>query len=229
MKLSELRAEIARSVRDESSKTFDVDDLNDIVNEALTEVSLAAPHMFQEDVALVANTLGYIVQAADFPTGNADIDLVQVEIWDTTQTPNQPIKFMQAASAQPISGTTDAGWRMWNGLLEIDWNTWHAFIQDQETTRVMRVWGYAPWPPMDTTNDNAIVPVSGSLLQALLICARFLAFERLMSSRALFTQWQTQANNTDVSLAGLNAIFTTAQERWKRKQRQIYITRQAPG
>lgn len=229
MKLSDLRAEIARSVRDESSKTFDVDDLNDIVTEGLTEVGLAAPHMFQEDITPTANTLAYVVQSADFADGSPDIDLMSVEVWDTTQTPNQPIKFMQAASSQPISGTSDAGWRMWNGTLEIDWNSWHAWLEDHETERVIRVWGYAPWPPIDTTDDNAIVPVSGSLLQALLICARFLAFERLMSSRALFTQWQTAANNTDVSLAGLNAIFTTAQERWKRKQRQIYVTRQAPG
>lgn len=73
--------------------------------------------------------------------------------------------------------------------------------------------------------DGIIVPLSSALTAALVAYARKEGMERLNMSRELFTQWQTQSNNSDVSPAALMNALTLARDEWRRLSRKLVVLR----
>ena len=58
--------------------------------------------------------------------------------------------------------------------------------------------------------------------------ARWAGFRALDSDRTLYQQWQTQANNSDVSPTQLNQMVGMAESEWDQLRRKVMILRHPP-
>lgn len=76
--------------------------------------------------------------------------------------------------------------------------------------------------------DADVIPFTAGVEEALVIYCYIEALRRLIGNRALFTQWQTRSNNTDVTPAALMNDLNIAQEEWRRKSRAILVLRETP-
>ena len=221
---SELKTVVARRLRDTSNSTFSTTDLGDFINSAISEIGRLAPSRFQEDITPVADTFSYPLNFDAFAGVEVpEIELVRVEVWDASASPQKPIMLVQPQSAQPIN-YSNAGWVNWGGRLEIPYRTVNFLDVD---SHLIRVWGYSPYVSM--VADGDVIPVSAELQDAIILWCRIEAMRALLDNRVLFKQWQTQSNNSDVSPAMLGSDLNSALEEWRRKSKAIFVLREAPG
>lgn len=218
----ELRSKIARAIQDPDNGTFSDETIKDVVSSVWADLGRAAPQQFQEDITPVANTLAYDLRSDVFADPNPDVELRNVEIWDTTSTPNTAAYWVTPKKAHPNDlAHSQAGWEVWNGTLYLP-NRYVGLMDP--TVHAIRVWGYSPWvmPILDADT----MPFPHSYEEALVVGANVGILRRLTSNRALFTQWQTRSNNTDVSMASLMNDLEAAKDEWRRLTRAIQVARE---
>lgn len=220
-----LKTAVARSIGDPDAKTFSTDDIADMVNVALAEIGRIAPSRFQEDVTPVADTLEYTLGYTTFGVAVPEIEVRKVEVWDGSTTPATKLVLVDPADAE-YTHDSDAGWKVWDGVLELPRALVVDTITGHEADYLIRVWGYCPYVPL--SGDADVVSVSNEREWALRARARVEGLQRLADDRALFTQWQTRSGNTDTSFAGLLNSLNLAQEAWRRQSRAIAVLREAP-
>lgn len=216
---SSLQATVAADLRDPSNLTFDVATIQSFIQQGLAAVSRFAPQQFQEDLTPVDGQLTYQLRSALFSAPVPEIRLVRVEVWRGT--PSRFAFKIKAKSGQPTRDS-NAGWEVWNGTLEIP-SVIEPYI---ETTDIIRVWGYSPYPPV--VNDTDLVNLSNELELALRTYCIVESLRTLVNSRVLFKQWQTRSNNTDVTIGMLNSDLQIAEERWRRLARELRVPEQSP-
>jgi hypothetical protein len=217
-----LKTYVARDIRDASFLTFSDTEVGDMVNAAIAEVGRIAPRQFQEDITVVADTLTYTPQVATFASGNPGIELSRVEVWDISTNPDKFVARLEPASAGYVN-SSDAGWRMWNGVLYLP-----NSVEESLTvgTHLLRIWGYCPYKPLSSDGTTTDLPTE--LEWAVREFAVKEAYERLSSDRALFQQWQSQPHNTDISAAALMNAVNVWTAKWDRRRRQLAVLREAP-
>lgn len=221
---AELRVKVADALQDPDNETFEVTSIDAMIEAGWADLSDYAPRRFQEDITPIADALSYQPLADDFPVPNDDIDLLTVEIWDGSVTPPNPLRHVAPASKHPTGlSYSEAGWRFWGGLLYVP--TW---VPDyiNVTDHLIRIWGYSPWPL--NTEDDDVIPFGQVHEQAIIIRCQIEAWRRLINNRALFTQWQTRSNNTDVTPGFLMSEKERANEEWRRLIRRIAKPRERP-
>lgn len=218
--LTTLIATVSTKVGDPSNTTFVAATVTDFINAAIMEIGRLAPKRFQEDVVPVANTLVYQLQSSSFSVAQPEIEVVRCELWDKSTTPDRFLTRLTPAASE-YENSSRAGWRMWNGSLEIP----NSLLDVLDVTiHLIRVWGYRPYKQLASGSD--VSELSSELEAALLSYARIQALEMLNSSRDLYSQWQAQANNTDVSPAGLINALSEARDDWRRKAKAITVLRE---
>lgn len=220
---AEMKTLISRDLRDTDNKVFDTDTVGDLINAALAEVGRISPQRFQEDITPVADTLSYVLRSDEFAGAEVpELELTRVEIWDGSTTPHRALKRVQPLSAEYVN-YSQAGWVVWGGRLELT-NATEDYINVDD--HLIRVWGYSPYPKL--VDDADVLPVSTEIEEAMRTYCNVEALRKLISSRVLFTQWQTRTNNSDVSPAALMNDLNIALEEWRRKSRAMFVLRQAP-
>jgi hypothetical protein len=212
--LTELITAVSRDLRDTNNNAFTTAMVTDLINSAITELSRITPQPFQEDIAATGDQT-YVLTA----TGRK-VSATRVEIWDTT-----PPKFRYRVpfASESNVNSSEAGWRVFNGTLEFPYNVSQFALTDAYT---IRVWGYKPWTHL--VNGGDTTDLDEDAQDAMRECAVFHGFERLLNERVLFAQWQQQANNTDVSTAGLINAVGLWQARWDRRRKQLAEMRELP-
>ena len=218
----ELQDKVARAIQDPDNEVFETQTVKDVISAAWQELSRAAPQRFQEDLTPIADTLEYDLRSDVFADPNDSVELIRVEIWDTNATPNELVRWVPPRSAHP-GGTTvsQGGWEVWGGTLRIPNN----YVDGIDTDiHVIKVWGYSPWEY--PTDDGDTIAINAELEEALLIGCQVGFLRRLTANRALFTQWQTRSNNTDVSMASLMNDFEAAKDEWRRLKREVMVARE---
>lgn len=214
-----LKTELSEALRDPDLSTFDDPALGRLVNMALSEIGRIAPFHFQEDIAPVVDTLDYQLQSDYFDGVQvAEVEVVRVELWDASVTPNQRMAVIPSAASGVIADS-EAGWSNWGGSLHIPYRVW-TIVDGSEEDRLYRVWGYCPYAQL--VLDADVFDGSDELKWAIITYAQIVATRRLVSERELFTQWQTRSGNTDTSLAGLMGDLTRQRDEWRIMKRDIY-------
>ena len=220
--LTQLKTDLARDLSDPDSNTFSDAVLGDLINAGLADIGRIAPQPYQEDITVTADTLTYDLASAYFAEPNRDVEVVRVEVWDETTTPMKFVARLTPAATQ-YANQSDAGWKVWNGTLYLTNSMEAALVVGQH---LLRVWGYAPYPAL--TDDTDTVDLPSALEQALREYGQSRGYARLQNSRALFTQWQTASNNSDVSFGQLLSLKSEASQQWERRRRQLYEMREMP-
>ncbi len=153
-----------------------------------------------------------------------EVEVMAVELRDNSGDRVRSWKHIDPQSAHPWGlAYSQAGWRVWGGVLYLPDRVVDLIDPDKHT---IRVWGYSPFPPV--VADNDVIPFGADREEALVIYCYVEALRRLIGNRALFTQWQTRSNNSDISFAGLASDFNMAQTEWKRRAGAIFVPREAP-
>lgn len=212
-----LKTRVATTLQDPNGKTFTDGLIEELIQSALVEVGRIAPEQFSEDLTPVANQLTYGVRLDDFGGAVPEIEVMRVEVWDASQSPEAFVSKVEPA-AHTTSGGQDSGWYYWGGSLYIPTRTALGLV-GFEGDYVIRVWGYSPYVmPVD---DADVISVSKDVEQAMLWFTRLEAIDLLLASRNLFTQWQVRSGNTDLTPAGLMNERSIAEQQWQRRSRAI--------
>ena len=212
----ELQTLVSRKLRDTSNNTFTVAIVKDLINAAITEVSRIAPQPYQEDLT-PDGSLSYQLNTS---APSRRISLSRVEIWDAS-----PARFRVrvAFAGESLVNSSEAGWRTHNGYLELPYS-YGTFAAD--STFTIRVWGTKPWSALSADGD--VTDLDEDAQDAMVECAVFHGYESLLNDRVLFKQYQTQSNNTDVSLGQLMSSVALWQARWDRRRKLLAEMRELP-
>lgn len=198
--LADLREKVARDLRDPNLNAFSAEDILDFINFGIGEVNRIRP---VEEV--------YEADVDDIEQTDYDLDLTlvwRVEVWRDGQyltriTPNEGDKSI-------------GGWEYYAQTLSIP-----DFRNVLNTdTDILRVWGYRNRSTAGA-EDEALELVDIDEEHAVRAYAGVLGYQRLMADRSLFQQWQTQANNTDVSPNQLTGMLGVRQSEWDELRRRI--------
>jgi hypothetical protein len=198
-----LRQSISRDVQDPNNRTFTSDEINDLINEAIVELNRLRPKEYVGDIALTDGVYSYSL---------AD-DLVRavfkVEVWRDGAFYHSPAE---------IEGDATTGWDFFAGSLYIP--AWSFLNAD---TDVIRVWGYSDREGLILDIDVLDAHMEGE--QIIRAYAKNTIFQRLATDRALFGQWQTQSNNSDVSATQLLGMSQVFGQRWRELERKARMLR----
>lgn len=189
---SALRTSISRDLHDATNAAFVAAEVNDLINSGIAELNLLAPKEYRDTLTLTAGVFEYALT----PTVTA---LFRVEVW-------------RAGAFYFVVPKKDdesiSGWDYFAGTLLLP--TTLNFDDSQDSLVVM---GYKQRDPL-TADGNVF---DGDLNGEMVVRAycQFSSFQRLIASRALFQQWQTQANNSDVSATQLLGMAQVYSREWK--------------
>lgn len=206
---------VARALRDPAYKVFSAVEVGDMIATGLSEVSRLAPQQFQQDIAVVGDGMEYPLNG----TSDAEIEVVRVEVWDATTTPPRYLWHLRPGGAMPLNDS-GSGWRIWAGTLYLS-NAQENLIDPVQ--HYLRVWGYGPYTMV---SGSTPMPCGPQLEQAIISFCRVEALRRLSLDRDLFAQWQTRANNSDVSPGALMSMLQLAEDDWRRKSKAIFVLRE---
>lgn len=214
--LGALKVRLSLLLQDPSNHTFTDGLLAELLFAAVNEVSLIAPRRFQEDLDPVTDQFTYQLLTSDFSTAEPEIEVMRVEVWDASSTPDQFLFSVNSASTENVTG--DAGYVNWEGQLTLPSRVVRG-LTGHETAYIIKVWGYAPYPM--PVSDDDVIDMSELVEQATLVHARMEGLELLNAERDLFTQWQTRSGNTDMSPAALLNQLSMARQNWRIYSRKI--------
>jgi hypothetical protein len=199
-----LRTSVSRDLHDVDNKAFATSEVNDMINQGIAEANLLMPKEYRDTVALVDSVFEY-------PLTPTVTDIFRVEVWRNNQ--NDVLSFY--AHLPPKDEDSISGWEWYGGSLMIPTTT----DIDTDSNDSLVVWGYQDRDPL---LDDAEV-LDGNLTAEYVVrayCA-FTAFQRLIASRSLFQQWQTQANNSDVSATQLLGMASVYSREWRELRMRV--------
>jgi len=167
-----------------------------------------------EDISVAEASQAVLVA----PNAINSIEVSKVELWNVTDGVPYPVMSIQRPGFSR-SDFTEVGWRIWGGVLELP----YGLVQSLDTSAFIKVWGYAPYDTL--VDDTQVTDLSNELEWAVLLYCDLIGTRRLWNDRALFSQWQTRSNNTDVTPAALAGRLNGLEQAWLRKERQLHVLR----
>lgn len=195
--LVQLRASVARDVRDEGMKTFKQPYLDDLINAGIEEVG----RLYPKETVL---TLTPVVNQTDYAM-------------PTIQTAFR-VEVVSAAGTQEMdadTGESGSGWDVFAGSLRLTSSAAKALNGAQQ----LRVWGYANRTQL--VADSDVSDLDSTAEWGVRRYARSQAFTAMNNDRALFKQWQGQSQNTDVSPNMLNQMVSLYSSEWDRQRNYL--------
>jgi hypothetical protein len=184
---------VSRDLRDEANKTFTKPMVIDLINEGIAELNRIRP--IEQVVEL---------DPADWPYFSVNLDNVFLVEWQN----EEAYPFQTVPEGDRGDTGTQGGWDFFGGVLYMP-----GAMTPPALTAGVRAWGYGTREPLLADADQAGFQ-DASDEQAVRAYARYTAAEMLLHERALFGQWQTQSNNTDVSPTQMLQITSTLQQEW---------------
>lgn len=190
-----------RDLRDPDGETFTVDEVNDLLNLAIVEVSRIYPKQQVLEVTPDAD------EQAVYPTDA--LALFRVEVLQEGVTPRYvPL------NAHEQSG--EGGWDLHGGNLFLPQYSARGIVAD---THTLRIWGY--WPRELFSEDTDTLDGDAETEFAVRTVATLNGYQRLQNDRLLFQQWLTNTGNTDVSPNQLAQTADMYQSQWREMRNRL--------
>jgi hypothetical protein len=211
--LAELQTKLRRDLRDPGPTdfTFTGDMLMDYANEGIVELNRVKPI----EVVAEATDLAGLVN-----TGMTDVWSVEM------LSPDGSIQTL----LPPADGVvTKDGWMFYGGDIILGNRLRSQALSAFDTLMGwrMRFFGYRNREVFDGTPEQA-AEFDAEDEACVRRYARFAGFKALANDRSLFQQWQTMANNSDVSPTQLMGMVSTAEGEWDLVRRKTIRIRRAP-
>lgn len=211
--LAELHEKLARDLRDTVDHTiFSTDVLTDFVNAGIAELNEAKPIETTLDITDPDDQTGLSLQYV------WKVEFVRQDGYgQNVMPPNNDESNWQT------------GWTYFDHKITLPQTVQRTLETGfDDDTLILRVHGYRPRDPLIDDDDVAEFDLQDE--QAVRNYAMYRGFKALTGSRALFQQWLTEANNTDVSETQLEQMKNDAEADWARRYRRMYrIRRPAVG
>ena len=198
-----LRVGISRDVQDPDNQAFTTDEINDLIMDGIVELNRLRPKEYVASIPLTDSVYEY-------PLTNVAA-IFRVEIWRDGS---------HYGDARRNYDASNRGWDFFGGTLFIpNWDL-------DSDLDVLRVWGYSNREMPD--DDDDVIDCDAIGERVIRAFAKSDIFQRITADRALYQQWQSQANNTDVSPTQLLGMAQVFRQQWRDLEGRVRLLRR-PG
>jgi hypothetical protein len=205
---NKLKDAVASDLRDPSYKTFTEPQIGNLVNEGMAELDRLRPWE------------RYVFLGWSYPSYTMTVSLqtiITIEVQELEDGPWRPVP----QSARILEGIAQDGWDQWGDTLFLPQ---HMLLSADMTFRALTYWERDPF----TTVETQVAQFFDMTDEQLVRCyARWAALESLLHDRTLYQQWQTQANNSDVSPTQLLQMASTYKQEWSDLRKRAVRLRRA--
>lgn len=209
---SELRTALRDDLRDPLGKTFGDTSVLRYLNDGIVEINRVYPLHVTDDVALVQDQVAYDTRFTS---------IYRCEFWDTTTF----VDVIPYNDGDSIYG----GYDLVGTTLVVPPSVVSAAIFTAYTDPTLKATGYARRQLIPSGDDGSFqTELDGEAALAVRWFAQYRAFTSLLSDRTLFKQWQSESNNTDVSMPMLLNLWQVARGEWERHERAMRTLRRVP-
>lgn len=197
--LATLRTYVAQDLRDPTNATFSTGEVDDLINQGIDALAAFYPREIVQTIGTVATDV-FTYAVTDFK------NIFRIDVYKSDGD-------YRATLPHGYGDGPNSGWELHGGVLYIP-PSWPLVAGD-----TLRAFGYGAYTELSASTQTTDVDASG--IWAIRVFAQSEAFQRLMNDRAKFQQWQSDANNTDVSLVQLATVMNQARSRWADEQRRL--------
>ena len=209
---SELATALREDLRDPGTKTFSDSQIVRFLNDGIVEVNRVYPLHVTDDIDLVEDTVAYDTRFTS---------IYRCEFWDNTTF----IDVLPYNDGDSIYG----GYDLVGMTLTIPPSVVSEAIFAAYTDPTLKVTGYARRQLIPSDDDGSFqTELDGEAALAVRWFAQYRAFTALLSDRSLFKQWQSESNNSDVSMPMLLNLWQVARAEWDRHERALRTLRRVP-
>lgn len=200
--LSALRTSVRSDLRDTASATWTDTEITDLINSGIDWVNGLYP---KEAIQTTAYTQP--ISGAVFSVALSDVNWpFRVDVYDTGN------KYRETLWPSTGDGP-DSGWEVHNSIIFF---APHYVLPD---TGTLRIFGYTGFIQLSASTSTTDMDVSA--INSVRVWVQAEAFNRLLSDRVAFQQWQVQSGNSDVSALSLNQIALSNQARIRREETRL--------
>lgn len=200
--LSSLRTSVRSDLRDAAGATWSDTEINDLINSGVDWLNGFYP---KEAIQTTAYTQP--ISGAVFSVALTGVTWpFRIDVYTTSGQYQETLL--------PSSGDgPDSGWEVHSSIL---------FFPPHYSlpgTGTLRIFGYAGFVQLSSNTTTTDMDTSG--VNAMRVWVQAEAFNRLLSDRVAFQQWQVQSGNSDVSALSLNQIALSNQARIRREETRL--------
>jgi hypothetical protein len=225
--LAEMRAIVARTLRDTDGAVFGTDALNDFIIEGLAGMSGYRP-------------IEAIESLTYDPVNYGDVQYIEpavlTYIWQVVATNDNVVTELSSSGVLPYGNPGESalsnGWDFYSGRVWLGrWlvsrlDAWNA---QAGVPLTITLYGYRDRLLPDATADANYLDLEDAVDQLCLTReCRALGLQLLNNDRALYQQWLAATNNTDVSPTQLNGMLNGAVSDVERQRKRSAIYRRSP-
>jgi hypothetical protein len=200
--LSALRTSVRSDLRDAAGATWTDTEINDLINSGVDWLS-----GFYPKDAIQTTAYTQPISGAMFSVALTDVNWpFRVDVYATDGQYRETL--------WPSTGDgPDSGWDVHNNIIFF---APHYTIPD---TGTLRIFGYTGF--VQLSSNTSTTDMDTTALNAMRVWVQAEAFNRLLSDRVAFQQWQVQSGNSDVSALSLNQIALSNQARIRREESRL--------
>jgi len=209
---SELKATLASELRDPGHNTFSEDHLTQFINDGIVEVNRVYPLHLTDDILLVQDQFLYDTR---FTTA------YRCEMWDGATF----VGVIPYNDGDSVYG----GYDLHGTTLSVPPVLATETVFTTYADPALKLTGYARRQLIPSDDDGTFqTELDGEAALAVRWFAQYRAFTMLLSDRSLFKQWQSESNNSDVSMPMLLNLWQVARSEWERHEASMRTLRRVP-
>ena len=200
--LTTLRTSVRSDLRDTAGATWTDTEINDLVNSGIDWLNGIYPKE-----AIQTTSYTQPISGAVFSVALSDVNWpFRVDVYTDAD------KYRE--TLWPSSGDgPDSGWEVHNNIIFFPP---HYVLPD---TGKLRIFGYTGF--VQLSSNTATTDMDVTAISSMRVWVQAEAFNRLLSDRVAFQQWQVQSGNSDVSALSLNQIALSNQARIRREETRL--------
>jgi hypothetical protein len=200
--LTQLRTSVRSDLRDPNGATWSDTEVSDLINSGIDWINGFYP---KEAIQVTAYTQP--ISGSIFSVALTSVNWpFRVDVFTTDG------QYRETLSPNSGDGP-DSGWEVHTNILFFPP---HYTLPD---TGTLRIYGYTGFVQLSANTSTTDMDVSA--ISAMRVWVQAEAFNRLLSDRVAFQQWQVQSGNSDVSALSMNQIALSNQARIRREETRM--------